>query len=116
MTTIKGAPLQRASPAETTDPPESHPSSNSRKIAIPAPVEGFVLVLLGTLFATVFALRVVGRVNKEVFLWPVTAVAMALSLPLCNRGWKERLLLLSAAAVGFLAGAGIVGMPWWLAG
>lgn len=116
MTAMKGAALFGVSPAEDIDSSKSDLVSSVRKIATAAPVAAFVLVLFGTLFATVFALRVVGRVNKEVFLWPVTAVAMALSLPLWNRGWKERVLLLSAATIGFLAGAGIVGMPWWLAG
>ena len=76
---------------------------------------GILHVLLGTLLATVFALRIVGRVNHSLFLWPVSAVATGLALRYWHRGLKTRVALNLAAATGFLAGAAIAGMPMWLA-
>ena len=76
---------------------------------------GFFQILLGTLLATVLALRVVWRVDQALFLWPVSAAALGLALPFFLAGWKRRIILQSAAAVGFLGGASVVGMPLWLA-
>jgi diguanylate cyclase (GGDEF)-like protein/PAS domain S-box-containing protein len=73
-------------------------------------------VLLGTLLSAVFALRVVGRVDHALFIWPVSAVTLGLAIPYCHAAWQKRWALKLAAALGFLLAAALVGMPFWLAG
>jgi diguanylate cyclase (GGDEF)-like protein/PAS domain S-box-containing protein len=73
---------------------------------------GTVQVFLGSLLAVVVALRILGHVASSLFLWPVSAVSLALALPFLHLGWKKRLALQFASVTGFLVGADIVGLPW----
>lgn len=77
--------------------------------------DGLVQVLLGTLLATFFALRIVGQVDHSLFIWPVSAVSLALAVPYYHSGWGKRWALKLAAAVGFFIAAALVGMPLQLA-
>ena len=74
-----------------------------------------VHVLLGTLVATLFTLKVLGRVDHALFMWPISAVAMAMAFPHWHAGWQTRVALNLAAAAGFLIAATRIGMPWWFA-
>jgi diguanylate cyclase (GGDEF)-like protein len=71
--------------------------------------------MIGTLLATVFTTKVVGQVDRSLFLWPVSAVALGLAVPHWCSGWKKRIALNLATMTGFLIGAVLVGTPWWFA-
>ena len=73
--------------------------------------EGILEVLAGTLLTTLFAMRAVGEVNQSLFLWPVSAVALALSQPYWRLGWKQRIFLKIGGAAGLVVGAMASGMP-----
>jgi diguanylate cyclase (GGDEF)-like protein/PAS domain S-box-containing protein len=72
---------------------------------------GVLPLAIGTSLATLVALRVLGRVDHTMLLWPVSGTALALALPHWHQGWPKRKALLLAAAGGFLVTAAATGMP-----
>jgi diguanylate cyclase (GGDEF)-like protein/PAS domain S-box-containing protein len=76
---------------------------------------GIFPVFFSTFLATFLALRIVWHVDQAVFLWPVSATAIGVALPFLQGTWGRKTALLAAAAFGFLAGATLSGMPWWVA-
>jgi diguanylate cyclase (GGDEF)-like protein/PAS domain S-box-containing protein len=68
-------------------------------------------IACGSFAAAIMSLRVMGRVDQAMLLWPVSGAALAFALPNWHLGWRKRVLLLSAAAAGFLTAASLVGMP-----
>lgn len=71
-----------------------------------------LLTAASVLLTTAFTLRVVGRVDQAVLLWPVSAVGLALALPFWHLGGTKRFQLLMATLVGFLLACPVVHMPW----
>jgi diguanylate cyclase (GGDEF)-like protein/PAS domain S-box-containing protein len=94
--------------------PSAPPTTAPRTLTAALKTTGVFPVLLGTFTATILALRIVWRVDQTIFLWPVSATAIALALPYFQATWSRRALLQAAAAIGFLTGATLAGMPWWL--
>ena len=73
----------------------------------------YLLLFCGSLLAIMFALRVVGRADKWLLLWPVSGMALGLALPDWANGWRARLGLLVAGAAGTICGSFLVGAHWW---
>jgi len=75
-----------------------------------------VQIAAGCFAAAILSLRVIGRVDQPMLLWPVSGVALALALPNWHLGRNKRILLMAAAASGFVTAAAVVGMPLRVAG
>ena len=95
--------------------PAQRPLRNERKNVAWRSGAGSFQVLLGTFLATIYAFKFGGRIDHALYLWPVSAVSLAIAVSQSEAKWQRHLSLQIFAAIGFLAGARFVGLPLWLA-
>lgn len=69
------------------------PGLNVQQVSLRRHSAVIVELFLGSCLSAVFALKIVGRVDHAVLLWPVSGVAIALALAEWHSGWKKRVHL-----------------------